>query len=83
LLLLTFCRASVNIQAIQAIKKKKFFFRILLMSIATLGAFSINQYSEGVAVMLFYALGTLSDAALSIITEAQYQSVARYCDQIL
>jgi Cd2+/Zn2+-exporting ATPase len=29
------------------------------MSIATLGAFSIGEYPEGVAVMLFYAVGEL------------------------
>ena len=36
------------------------------MSIATIGAFCINQYSEGVAVMLFYAVGELfQDAAVN------------------
>ena len=30
-----------------------------LMSIATIGAFCIGQYPEGVAVMLFYSLGEL------------------------
>ena len=29
------------------------------MSIATLGAFAIGEYPEGVAVMLFYAVGEL------------------------
>ena len=29
------------------------------MSIATLGAFFIKEYSEGIAVMLFYAVGEL------------------------
>ena len=33
--------------------------RIHLMSIATLGAFYIGEYPEGVAVMLFYSLGEL------------------------
>jgi Cd2+/Zn2+-exporting ATPase len=27
------------------------------MSIATIGAFAIGEYPEGVAVMLFYAIG--------------------------
>ena len=30
-----------------------------LMSIATIGAFIIGEYPEGVAVMLFYAVGEL------------------------
>ena len=33
------------------------------MSIATLGAFAIGQYPEGVAVMLFYAVGELFQSA--------------------
>ncbi len=33
------------------------------MSIATLGAFAIGEYPEGVAVMLFYAVGELFQAA--------------------
>ena len=36
-----------------------FFTEFLLMSIATLGAFAIGEYPEGVAVMLFYAVGEL------------------------
>lgn len=33
------------------------------MSIATLGAFAIGEYPEGVAVMLFYAVGELFQSA--------------------
>jgi len=40
-----------------------FFTEFLLMSIATLGAFAIGQYPEGVAVMLFYAVGELFQSA--------------------
>ena len=36
-----------------------FFTEFLLMSIATIGAFAIGEYPEGVAVMLFYAVGEL------------------------
>ncbi len=43
--------------AIKSIGKGEVFSEFLLMSIATLGAFAINQYPEGVAVMLFYAVG--------------------------
>lgn len=42
-----------------SIKKGDFFTEFFLMSIATLGAFVIGEYPEGVAVMLFYAVGEL------------------------
>lgn len=42
------------------------FTEFILMSIATLGAFYIGEYPEGVAVMLFYAVGELfQDAAVN------------------
>lgn len=43
----------------QSIKNGDFFTEFFLMSIATIGAFSIGEYPEGVAVMLFYAVGEL------------------------
>ncbi|MEO6348499.1 MAG: heavy metal translocating P-type ATPase [Aquaticitalea sp.] len=43
----------------ESIKNGDFFTEFLLMSIATIGAFAIGQYPEGVAVMLFYAVGEL------------------------
>lgn len=43
----------------ESIKNGDFFTEFLLMSIATLGAFAIGEYPEGVAVMLFYAVGEL------------------------
>ena len=42
-----------------SIKKGDFFTEFFLMSIATLGAFAIGEYPEGVAVMLFYTVGEL------------------------
>uniref|UniRef100_UPI00404B8673 heavy metal translocating P-type ATPase n=1 Tax=Gelidibacter sp. TaxID=2018083 RepID=UPI00404B8673 len=42
-----------------SILKGDFFTEFLLMSIATIGAFAIGEYPEGVAVMLFYAVGEL------------------------
>ena len=36
-----------------------FFTEFFLMSIATIGAFAIKEYPEGVAVMLFYTVGEL------------------------
>ena len=46
-----------------SIKKGDFFTEFFLMSIATLGAFAIGEYPEGVAVMLFYAVGELFQSA--------------------
>lgn len=43
-----------------------FFNEFMLMGIATLGAFAIGEYPEGVAVMLFYTVGELfQEAALN------------------
>ena len=44
-------------EAIQNIRKGELFSEFLLMSIATIGAFAIGEYPEGVAVMLFYTIG--------------------------
>ena len=46
-------------ETIQALKKGEIFTEFFLMSIATIGAMFIEQYPEGVAVMLFYAIGEL------------------------
>jgi Cd2+/Zn2+-exporting ATPase len=46
-------------EAIQAMTKAEFFTEFLLMSLATIGAFAIEEYPEGVAVMLFYAVGEI------------------------
>lgn len=53
----------VLIEGFQSIRKGDFFTEFLLMSIATLGAFAIGEYPEGVAVMLFYAVGELFQGA--------------------
>ncbi len=47
----------------KSIVKGDFFTEFLLMSIATVGAFAIGEYPEGVAVMLFYAVGELFQSA--------------------
>ncbi len=49
--------------AIKAIRKGEIFTEFFLMTIATLGAFYIGEYPEGVAVMLFYAVGELFQSA--------------------
>ena len=43
----------------EALRQKELFNEFTLMGIATLGAFYIGEYPEGVAVMLFYAIGEL------------------------
>ena len=44
-------------EAFHSIRYSAFFSEFLLMSIATIGAFAIGEYPEGVAVMLFYSVG--------------------------
>ncbi|MFH6990197.1 heavy metal translocating P-type ATPase [Flavobacterium collinsii] len=44
-------------EAYESIRKGDVFSEFFLMSIATLGAFAIGEYPEGVAVMLFYTIG--------------------------
>lgn len=44
-------------EAFLSIKNGDFFSEFLLMTIATVGAFAIGEYPEGVAVMLFYSVG--------------------------
>jgi len=50
-------------EAVAALRKGAFFTEFTLMSVATLGAFFIGEYSEGVAVMIFYAIGELFQTA--------------------
>lgn len=50
-------------EAFTAIGKGVFFTEFTLMFLATIGAFAIGEYPEGVAVMLFYAIGELFQSA--------------------
>lgn len=50
-------------EAFEAIRKGEFFTEFTLMVLATIGAFAIGEYPEGVAVMLFYAIGELFQSA--------------------
>lgn len=49
--------AKVLLHAAKNIAKGDVFNEFFLMGIATLGAFFIGEYAEGVAVMLFYVIG--------------------------
>lgn len=60
-----FVGLKVNYEAFKEIRHGNVFSEFFLMSIATIGAFLIGEYSEGVAVMLFYSIGELfQDAAV-------------------
>lgn len=56
---LAFILAGYNVVglAFRNIKRGNIFNEFVLMSVATLGAFYIGAYSEGVAVMVFYCIG--------------------------
>ncbi len=46
-------------KALKGIKNKQVFDENFLMAIATVGAIALGEYTEGVAVMLFYQIGEL------------------------
>ncbi len=50
---------EVVLRAVKNIFKGQVFDENFLMAVATIGAFSIKQFPEGVAVMLFYQIGEL------------------------
>ena len=57
--------------AFKKIQERDFFNEFSLMSIATIGAFIIGEYAEGVAVMLFYSLGEyFQDSAVGKATQS-------------
>lgn len=50
---------SVLKEAFESIVKGDIFSEFLLMGIATIGAFAIGEFEEGVTVMLFYSIGEI------------------------
>ncbi len=50
---------EVVLRALKNIRRGQVFDENFLMSVATIGAFTIRQYPEGVAVMLFYQVGEI------------------------
>jgi len=54
-----FIGGEVLIKSIRNIARGQVFDENFLMSLATIGAFAIGEYSEGVAVMLFYQIGEM------------------------
>ncbi|MBL1320415.1 MAG: cadmium-translocating P-type ATPase [Methylophaga sp.] len=53
----------IVVKALKLILKGNFYNEFVLMSLATIGAFLISAYAEGVAVMLFYVIGELFQEA--------------------
>ena len=53
----------IVLKALKLIFKGNIYNEFVLMSVATLGAFLIGSYEEGVAVMLFYVIGELFQEA--------------------
>ncbi|MBP5297869.1 MAG: cadmium-translocating P-type ATPase [Lachnospiraceae bacterium] len=49
-------------KAVRGIMKKQVFDEHFLMAVATVGAFALGEYSEAVAVMLFYQIGELCES---------------------
>lgn len=54
---------SIVLKAAKLVAKGNIYNEFVLMSVATLGAFLIGSYEEGVAVMLFYVIGELFQEA--------------------
>ncbi|MGY5388718.1 heavy metal translocating P-type ATPase [Bacillus spizizenii] len=54
---------DIIIRAVKNISRGQIFDEHFLMALATIGAFLIQQYPEGVAVMLFYQIGELFQGA--------------------
>ncbi|HBR03057.1 MAG TPA: heavy metal translocating P-type ATPase, partial [Ruminiclostridium sp.] len=48
---------EIVVKAVRNISRGQVFDENFLMSVATIGAFAIGEYPEGVAVMLFYMVG--------------------------
>lgn len=64
--------------AYRSIAKKDIFSEFFLMSIATLGAFILGEYPEGVAVMLFYSVG---EAFQEMAVQSAKNSIKSLLDQ--
>ncbi len=68
---------DVIIKSLKNIKSKNFLDEHFLMTLATIGAFVIGEYPEGVAVMLFYQVGEFFQ---SYAVDKSRRSVAELMD---
>ncbi len=69
--------ADVLLSAAKNIAKGKIFDEQFLMSIATVGAFAIGEYTEAVAVMVFYKIGELFE---HYAVDKSHRSIAEAMD---
>ncbi|MBP3839681.1 MAG: heavy metal translocating P-type ATPase, partial [Chryseobacterium sp.] len=67
-------------EALESIMKGDVFSEFFLMSIATVGAFAIGEYPEGVAVMLFYSVGEVFQ---TLAVQRAKGNIAKLLDQRL
>ncbi len=58
-----FVGGPIVLKALKLIAKGDIYNEFVLMSVATIGAFLIGSYAEGIAVMLFYVVGELFQEA--------------------
>ncbi len=58
-----FIGGPIVLKSLKLIAKGDFYNEFVLMSVATIGAFIIGSYAEGIAVMLFYVIGELFQEA--------------------
>jgi Zn2+/Cd2+-exporting ATPase len=65
-------------EALHSFRYSDFFSEFLLMSIATIGAFAIGEYPEGVAVMLFYSVGEIFQ---TLAVEKAQKNIKNLLDQ--
>ena len=65
-------------EAFESIRKGDVFSEFFLMSIATIGAFVIGEYPEGVAVMLFYSVGEVFQ---TLAVQRAKGNIAKLLDQ--
>ena len=65
-------------EAFESIRKGDMFSEFFLMSIATIGAFAIGEYPEGVAVMLFYSVGEVFQ---TLAVQRAKGNIAKLLDQ--
>lgn len=73
-----FVGGPVWMKAWKSLKKGTLFSEFFLMGIATVGAFALGEYAEGVAVMLFYMIGEY--AQHGAVTKARH-SIQKLLDQ--
>lgn len=73
-----FVGGPVWVKAYRSFKNGTIFSEFFLMGIATVGAFAIGEYTEGVAVMLFYMIGEY--AQHGAVTKARH-SIKMLIDQ--